>query len=129
MVASDPVAAAGPDRRPVVALHCTVAGAAKGSPGLNQQAVCARFSQAIEAALKVRVVNSATPPLAQKGRWISIQVRIGGQAHAEAAFTSRLGGTVRKYPAIGIDVMDKALDLGEIDMLARQVSEVLRPAR
>jgi hypothetical protein len=128
MVLAQTPAAARTISRPVVEFHCTLAGKAKGAAQLTISGVCTRFVQAIEPALKVRLVEVATAPSANKGRWIAIQVRLAAPAHAEAAFTSRLGGTVTKHQPIGIDVMDKSLDMREIDMLARQVAEVLRTA-
>ena len=115
--------------RPAVEFHCTLTGNAKGSPGLTSAAVCARFAAAIEPALKVRLIPVSAAPLPGKGRWISVQIRLGAPARAEAAFTSRLGRTVRKHPSIGIDVMDKRLEMREIDLLAKDVAEVLRMAR
>jgi len=127
MLGSQQSAAAGPDSRPVVNIHCTLTGSAKSAAGLTRAAVCARFARTIETALKVRLVETATAP-GPKGRWIAIQVKLGVPAHAEAAFSSRLGRSVRNHQSLGIDVMDKPLDLREIDMLARQVAEVLRKA-
>lgn len=115
--------------RPAVEFHCTLTGSAKGSPALTRAVVCARFVAAIEPALKVRLVQVTAPPAPGKGRWISVQVRLGAPASAEAAFTSRLGKTVRKHAAIGVDVMDKRLEMREIDLLAKDVAEVLRTAR
>lgn len=126
---SEPAEAAGASTRPEVNFHCTVAGKTKGSPALTRAAVCSSFVRAIEPALKVRLVTVPTPPASGKGRWISIQVRLGAPASAEAAFTSRLGGAVRKHPAIAIDAMDKKLEMREIDSLAKDVAEVLRTAR
>ena len=83
--------AAGTSSRQAVQFHCTLAGKAKGGPVLDRTAVCARFARAIETALGVRLVEILTPPQAGKGRWISIEVRLGPPAHAEARFASRLG--------------------------------------
>lgn len=114
--------------RPAVEFHCKLTGKAQGSPTLTRAAICARFVGAIEPALKVRLVPVPAAPSPGKGRWISIQVHLGTPASVEAAFTSRLGRTVRKHPAIAVDVMDKSLDLREIDLLAKDVAEVLRTA-
>ncbi len=115
--------------RPAVQFHCTLIGNTKGSPALTRAAVCARFVAAIEPVLKVRLVQVLAAPSPGKGRWISVQVRLGAPASAEAAFTSRLGRTVRKHAPIGIDVMDKRLEMREIDLLAKDVAEVLRTVR
>lgn len=123
------VEAAGAAARPVVEFHCTLTGNTKGSPALTRAAVCARFTAAIEPALKVRLIPISAAPPAAKGRWISLQIRLRAPAGAEAAFTSRLGRTVRKHAAIGVDVMDKQLELREIDLLAKDVAEALRTAR
>jgi hypothetical protein len=104
-------------------------GNAKGSPALTRAAVCARFVRSIEPALKVRLTEVSATPAPGKGRWISVHVRLGAPASAEAAFTSRLGGVVRKHAAISVDVMDKRLEMREIDLLAKDVAEVLRTAR
>lgn len=125
----EPAVAARPAPRPAVEFHCTLTGNAKGSPALTRAAVCARFAAAIEPALKVRLIPVSVAPAPGKGRWISVQIRLGAPARAEAAFASRLGRTVRKHAAIGIDVMDKRLEMREIDLLAKDVAEVLRTAR
>lgn len=125
----EPVIAAKAVSHPAVEFHCTLSGSTKVAPALTRAAVCARFVAAIEPALKVRLIQVAAPPAPGRGRWISIQVRLAQPASAETAFTSRLRGTVRKHAAIGIDVMDKRLDLREIDLLAKDVAEVLRTAR
>jgi hypothetical protein len=127
MLLAQQSAASGPGTRPVVNLQCTLSGSVKGASGLTRAAVCARFVQRIEGALKVRLVEapSASGP---EGRWIEIQIKLVGPAHAEAAFTSRLGGKVRKHQPIGVDVMDKGLDLREIDILADAVAQALRTA-
>lgn len=119
--------AAPADNRPVVQFHCVLVG--KGGSALSRSAICARFVRAIEPALRVRLAEVASAPATNKGRWISIQVRLAAPASAEAAFTSRLGATVRKHPAIAVDVMDKSLDMREIDLLAKDVAQVLRAAR
>lgn len=125
----EPAEAAKAAVRPAVEFHCTLTGSAKGSPGLTRAAVCARFAAALEPALKVRLIPVSAAPAPGKGRWISIQVKLGAPARAEADFTSRLGRTVKKHPSIGIDVMDKRLEMREIDLLAKDVAEVLRTAR
>lgn len=124
----EPVDAANAPLRSAVEFHCALTGKAKGSPALTHAAICARFVRAIEPALKVRLIPVSTAPLPGKGRWITIQVRLDAPASVEAAFTSRLGRAVRKHPAIAIDVMDKKLELREIDLLAKDVAEVLRTA-
>lgn len=115
--------------RPAVEFHCTLTGKAKGSPNLTRAAICARFVRAIEPVLKVRLTEVSAMPAPGRGRWISIQVHLGAPASVEAAFTSRLGRAVRKHPAIAIDAMDKKLEMREIDLLAKDVAEVLRTAR
>jgi len=120
--------AAGTSSRQAVQFHCTLAGKAKGGPVLDRTAVCARFARAIETALGVRLVEILTPPQAGKGRWISIEVRLGPPAHAEARFASRLGRAATKHVPIGIDIMDKELDLRDIDSLAAHVAQALRTA-
>lgn len=129
IIMPEPAIAAGTAARPAVEFHCSLSGKTRGSPALTRAAVCARFVRAIEPVLKVRLVAASTAPLPGKGRWISVQVRLCTPASAEAAFTSRLGKAVRKHAPIGIDVMDKSLDMGEIDLLAQEVAQVLRSAR
>ena len=126
MVITQSAAAREWDGRPAVDFHCVLAGTDKSGAGLDRTAVCARFARAIEAALQVRLVEVAAAPAGNRGRWIAVEIKLGASAHAEAAFTSRLGAAVRNHVPIGIDVMDKRMELREIDMLAGQVAEVLR---
>lgn len=114
--------------RPAIDFHCSVTGQIKGSPQLTREAICARLAAAIEPAIKARLVRVASPPQGAARRWVRIAVRLSPPAQAEAAFTSRLGRAVRNHPPISVDVMDKRLDMREIDMLSRAVAERLHSA-
>lgn len=112
---------------PRVWFQCRIEGADQALGGLSREQVCARFAAALEPLAGGRLVTlEADQPLPRKGRWIALAIRRSPPSGLEARLTARLGNTIRQYPPIAVDVMDKALQLREIDILARQVALQLR---
>jgi hypothetical protein len=125
-VGSSPVsAAASRPAQPPVALVCHVAGPAKGRGELTDEAICARFTTMIQEALGQPIKRTARLPAGERGRWIRLEVRLLPRGRAEAAFTSKLHGKATNHPLLAVQVMDKTMDLREIDKLARLAGKTL----
>jgi hypothetical protein len=118
-------AAAARPVEPRVELVCTVSGPAKHRGGLSAEAVCERFSQRIREALGRPVEQAGQVPGGERARWIRLEVRLLPRARAEAAITSRLRDKATSHPLLAVQVMDKPMDLGDIDRLARLAGKTL----
>jgi hypothetical protein len=108
-----------------ITLVCSASGLAKHGAGLSEAALCSRFTAPVAAALKAKVNHGATLPVDPKARWIRIAVRLDPRGRAEALLTSKLHGEATNYPLLAVQVMDKPLQLREIDRLARHVAATL----
>lgn len=109
-----------------IVLVCNAKVAVKGQSGLTEEAICARFAAPIAAALNHPVKLGSAVPAGTKSSWIRIAVRLHANGRAEAALTSKLHAEATNYPVLAVHVMDKPLQLREIDLLAKRVAEVLR---
>lgn len=108
-----------------VTLVCTVSGAPKGQSGFDPAAVCRNLADRIGPALGARIVPAATLPSAATARWVRVAIRISPPGRIEAALTTHLDGKATSHPSLGVQVVDKAMGLSEIDRLARLVAQTL----
>lgn len=113
------------DPRESVALVCTVAGLPKHRGVLTEESICARFSLRIREALERSVRPEAQLPASPAARWIKLEVKLLPRDRAEARLTSRLHGNAMNHPVMAVQVMDKSMDLDDIDKLARLVGRTL----
>jgi hypothetical protein len=118
-------AAAAPAAQQPVELACTINGLAKSRGVLTAEAICSRFSQRIREGLAVPVKQTGQVSARANARWIKLKVRLLPRGRAEAALTSRLHGKATDHPLLAVQVMDKPMDLGDIDRLARLAGKML----
>jgi hypothetical protein len=118
-------AAAAQTAQPPVVLVCAVTGLAKHRGALTDEAVCSRAALRISEALGVPVALSGQVPAGGRGRWVRLELRLLPRGRAEAALTSRLHGKATDHPLLAVQVMDKPMDLGDIDRLARLAGKTL----
>jgi hypothetical protein len=111
-----------------VALICTVSGLAKHRGALTDEAVCARFALRIREALGLAVTPARQVPAGSGKRWVKLQIKLLPRGRAEAALTSRLHGKATDHPILAVQVMDKPMELGDIDRLARLTGRTLAGA-
>jgi hypothetical protein len=108
-----------------VALVCTVSGQPKDRGALTDAAVCGRFLARIGEALDLPVDRAGHVPAGAGARWVKLAIRLLPRGRAEAAVTSRLHGKATSHPAMAVQVMDKPMDLSDIDKLARLAGKTL----
>lgn len=122
---SEASGAANPSAPPPVALLCTVAGSAKDRSGFTDEAVCERFSARIREALQLPVQRAGQVPAGAGARWVKLEIKLQPRDRAEAVLTSRLHGKATSHPLLAVQVMDKPMDLDDIDRLARLAGKTL----
>jgi hypothetical protein len=108
-----------------VALVCTVTGLPKDRNGFTDTAVCQRFSARIGEALASPVQRADQVPAGNKARWVKLEIKLKPRGRTEAELTSRLHGKATSHPLMAVQVMDKPVDLGDIDRLARLAGKTL----
>ena len=121
-------AAATPPAQPPVALVCTVSGLPKPRGELTAEAICERISLRIHEALELPVIRATQVPAGDRARWVRLEIRLLPRGRAEAALTSRLHGKATDHPLLAVQVMDKPMELGDIDRLARLAGKTLADA-
>jgi hypothetical protein len=122
---SETSAAANPPAPVPVALVCTVVGAPKDRGGFTDEAICERFSARIREALDLPVKQAGKVPARAGGRWVKLEIKLQPRGRAEAVLTSRLHGKATNHPLLAVQVMDKPMDLDDIDRLARLAGRTL----
>lgn len=108
----------GPSRD--VALTCTVTGAKHLGAATTPAQVCALFKRRIDAAIARQ--TRVTPAWPSRGNAIRVFVRIDGPRTVGANATVRAKGRIRQIPEITLDVMDKSIQLRDLDLLANQLA-------
>ena len=96
-----------------VAASCSVQGAQV--LGAEESEICSRFQQRLSAALDDRMVA--------EGLSVSLNAQKSGTIEA-VIVTSSTNGT-KTYPGVSVDVMDRSLNLSDVDMLARAAADVM----
>jgi hypothetical protein len=94
---------------------CTVSGSLGALPGMDADAICARFESDLAAAL------GGTP--VPQGLVIALTVHKRGSIDAQLSLGD--DSKAARYPAIAVDVMDRALKPEDIGQLARTAAQVL----
>lgn len=106
-----------------VAFVCTVTGAKHLAPAGSAQQVCALFKRRIDAAIARQ--TRAAPAWPARGNAIRVTVRIAGPHEVGAAATIRTRGRTRQIPELTLDVMDKAVGLRDLELLANQIARTI----
>jgi hypothetical protein len=101
-------------------LSCTATGTKLLSPPAPAAAVCARMKAGLEKAM-ARKMGDAVPAKAT----LAIDIRLTKPATATAYLVEHRGGRNIAHPPISVDVMDRALDLKIVDILASEVAKHL----
>lgn len=106
-----------------VALVCTATGAQNLHPAATSAQVCAAFKRRFDARLGRATRLTARAPA--KGDVVSVALHIPGPHSAGATVTARAGGVSTRWPEISVDVMDKPLEMREIEQLAAEVARTI----
>lgn len=94
---------------------CTVSGSLSALPGMDAQAICARF----EADLATSLGNTPLP----QGLIIALTVHKRGAIEAQLGLATQSASA--PYPAISVEVTDRSLQPEDIAQLARTAAQVL----
>ena len=97
---------------------CTVSGAKYISADTTADELCRTFEKRLEQAL-------ATEGHSAKAEKLSIAIEISQRGSMEARITAHGDGASAEYPEVGVDVMDRALSLQDLDQLADAVARLL----
>lgn len=98
---------------------CTIEGEKFLAPDADADALCSRFEQHLQAAL----AEAAPGRTADE---FSVHVTIGerGSLTADVQGTGAQGAS-REYPSVTLDVMDRSLEINDLDRLADAVVRIV----
>lgn len=125
VIAAAAVLAAPASARPLfdparpVTFVCTVSGAKSLSPAQ----VCAVFKRELDRMLARPTRAAAAWPA--RGNAVRIAVRFASPREVSAAATRRSAGKTTYVPEVTQDVMDKSANLGDLELLAKQVARMI----
>jgi hypothetical protein len=102
-------------------LSCSATGTKLLSPPAPPSAVCARMKAGLEKAMARKLADAPAETAA-----VSIDIRFARPSSAIATIIERRSGRIIRHPVMSVDVMDRAIGLKSIDMLAAEVAKQLR---
>ncbi len=96
--------------------ECEVQGAQYLGSDTTSEEVCALFQQSLSSALGDGADSANLS--------ISLDIRMNGTIDAYVA--DEKGASVTPYPSVSIDVMDRALNRGDVEQLAQAVAQAMK---
>jgi hypothetical protein len=103
-----------------LAYVCTVTGTKHLGAAATPEQVCALFKRRIDAAIARQ--TRVAPVWPSRGNAIRVQVRIASPREVGASATIRAKARIRQVPEITLDVMDKSIQLRDLELLANQLA-------
>jgi hypothetical protein len=106
---------------------CSVSGEKLLSPAMAPSAVCARVQTALEAKLgsALRAVPQAPDMRTDRSGWVSVTLRFAKPGIASAKLSVARNNQIKVHPEVSVAVSDRAMGADTVNLLARQLSEMI----
>ncbi len=115
--------AAQPAEAAPLRMHCTVSGEKLLVPAVAPSQVCERMRAALGKATGLALRLNSTPLSPADQSWMRVTLRFTRSGIASARLETASHGRVTMHPDVNIGVSDRAMDLGVVDNLARELAK------